>query len=250
MVDPIFQQAKAALEELSADPEVRRQATDREVALLLHRAEFAKGQEQAAAKARKEGREEGREEGRADLLLNQLKCKFGDVPDAVRERLKSASSEEISLWAERILFANALDEVFESRAVSAGSDESAERSVELPATSKQSSSGAPRSSNWDYEEDRRIAELLDRFHLNCAREQGFRKGFNEAYAKAFPEDALPREALAARLARHLQEGSDYLPACFRERIERATQRELWTWIRDLRCERALNKYIERLRKGG
>jgi hypothetical protein len=36
------------------------------------------------------------------------------VPDAVRERLKSASSEEISLWAERILFANALDEIFHS----------------------------------------------------------------------------------------------------------------------------------------
>lgn len=112
MVDPIFHQAKAALEELSADPEARRQATDREVALLLYNSELAMAKEESRAEARAEGRAEGR----ADLLLKQLQRKFSDVPGAVRERLASASDEEISLWAERILFAASLDDVFQEPA--------------------------------------------------------------------------------------------------------------------------------------
>ena len=95
-------------EELSADPEARRQATDREVALFLHNAEIAIAKEEAESR--------GEKKGRADLLLKQLQCKFGNMPDAVRERVTGASDEETSVWAERILFAASLDDVFQGPA--------------------------------------------------------------------------------------------------------------------------------------
>ena len=65
MIDPIFQRAQRALEELSADPEARRQVEDREAARLLYEFEMSKGREEAAAEGRANGLAEGRAEGRA-----------------------------------------------------------------------------------------------------------------------------------------------------------------------------------------
>ncbi len=57
----------------------------------------------------------GRQEGRTKLegiLLKQLTLKFGAVPDAGVERVRAASDEELERWAERILTADTLTEVF------------------------------------------------------------------------------------------------------------------------------------------
>lgn len=55
---------------------------------------------------------EGRMEGRADTLEKQLRLKFGDLPDAIAQRLHQASDAELDLWSERILFVASMDEVF------------------------------------------------------------------------------------------------------------------------------------------
>ncbi len=70
--------------------------------------------------AKEEGLEEGREEGRKEgllrgqiaLLKRQLKRRYRQLPAWVEERLGKASREELERWAERLLDAESLDEVF------------------------------------------------------------------------------------------------------------------------------------------
>ena len=57
------------------------------------------------------GRSEGEARGRAAVLLKQLTLKFGTLPSATLERVQSASTAELDLWAERILSAKTLQEV-------------------------------------------------------------------------------------------------------------------------------------------
>nr|VFJ50439.1 MAG: Predicted transposase YdaD [Candidatus Kentron sp. FW]VFJ55130.1 MAG: Predicted transposase YdaD [Candidatus Kentron sp. FW] len=58
------------------------------------------------------GMEKGREEGRAALLTRQLGLKFGSLPQAVDQRIKSARANELTTWGEKVLTAKSLDEVF------------------------------------------------------------------------------------------------------------------------------------------
>lgn len=57
-------------------------------------------------------KEEGRAEGRRGLLLKQLTLKFGAPTAEVEARVAEASIEETDRWAERILTAGSLEEVF------------------------------------------------------------------------------------------------------------------------------------------
>jgi hypothetical protein len=59
-----------------------------------------------------QGRAEGRAEGEVTLLSKQLSLKFGPLDNVTVERLRRASTLELECWAERILTANCLDEVF------------------------------------------------------------------------------------------------------------------------------------------
>jgi predicted transposase YdaD len=71
--------------------------------------------EQLSQRAREEGREEGREQGREEgqraTLLKLLRLRFQELPDDALARVEAATSEQLDLWAERILTANTLDEV-------------------------------------------------------------------------------------------------------------------------------------------
>ncbi|MEX1058176.1 MAG: DUF4351 domain-containing protein [Natronospirillum sp.] len=58
------------------------------------------------------GRLEGRLEGEAMLLKKQLTRRFGELPADMEQRLTNATSEELEAWAENILDAQTLDEVF------------------------------------------------------------------------------------------------------------------------------------------
>ena len=58
------------------------------------------------------GRLEGRQEGEQNLLLRQLTRRFGPLDAATEQRLEQASQEELERWADNILDAQALDEVF------------------------------------------------------------------------------------------------------------------------------------------
>jgi predicted transposase/invertase (TIGR01784 family) len=133
MTDPNIRRAKEALAALSRDPEAQELARQRELAQInlrlikqfereegeaKGRAEGeAKGRAEGEAKGRAEGEAKGRAEGllqgRTSLLERLLSRKFGPLPAEARARLEAASSADIEGWAERVLFAQSLEQVFE-----------------------------------------------------------------------------------------------------------------------------------------
>ena len=97
---PTVQKARQQLQALSDDEQARRLAFVRERAL---RDEIS---EKAAAKA------EGKQEGQSTILRHLLQAKFGTLPAHVEQHLQNASEDELTTWAERVLFAQQLDQVF------------------------------------------------------------------------------------------------------------------------------------------
>jgi hypothetical protein len=63
--------------------------------------------------AEQKGRSEGRQEGMQGLLLDLLREKFGALPEWATERLRSASSEELHVWAKRVLHSASLEETLQ-----------------------------------------------------------------------------------------------------------------------------------------
>lgn len=59
-----------------------------------------------------QGLEKGRATGERTLLLRQLNRRFGPLDEATRKRLESASTEELERWADNVLEARSLEEVF------------------------------------------------------------------------------------------------------------------------------------------
>ena len=72
---------------------------------------LAKGLEKGLAK----GLEKGRAEGKAELLLRLLRRKYGRVPAGVAKRLRGAASGDLDRWADRVMTAAGLEDVFDSR---------------------------------------------------------------------------------------------------------------------------------------
>jgi flagellar biosynthesis/type III secretory pathway protein FliH len=72
----------------------------------------AQGLEQGRQEGRREGRHEGRREGAREVLITLLLSRFGTLPDDVVARVKVADTEQIDRWAERLLTASSLAEVF------------------------------------------------------------------------------------------------------------------------------------------
>ena len=60
-------------------------------------------------------RERMRQEGVLAILSRLLERRFGPLDPAVTERLQKASATELERWADNILDASTLDEVFSSR---------------------------------------------------------------------------------------------------------------------------------------
>jgi len=138
----VYAMAQEGLAELEKDPEKRlkyaqfvdRYAALSEEELARYRDEylaasprkeeimgmFLKAAEEGRREGRQEGRKEGRQEGRTEgvqqgealILERQMRKRFGEPPPGVRERLERAGREELELWAERILDARTLEEVF------------------------------------------------------------------------------------------------------------------------------------------
>jgi hypothetical protein len=57
--------------------------------------------------------EQGRAEGRAELLLRQLQIKFGPLAEPIERRVRNALADELDRWAERVLTAKAINDVFD-----------------------------------------------------------------------------------------------------------------------------------------
>ncbi|MEM4406593.1 MAG: hypothetical protein QXS68_06060, partial [Candidatus Methanomethylicaceae archaeon] len=90
--------------------EVMEVRVEKEVVMSLAQRLRMEGREEG----RMEGREEGRIEGRAEVLRRQIRRRFGiDIlPHQYEEMLKKATEEQLDLYAERILEAKSLEEIF------------------------------------------------------------------------------------------------------------------------------------------
>jgi hypothetical protein len=60
-----------------------------------------------------EGIGRGEMRGRAETLLRLMRKRFGDVPDTVSERLRTARSDDLDRWTDAVLDAPSLEAVFE-----------------------------------------------------------------------------------------------------------------------------------------
>ena len=65
-------------------------------------------------RARDEGKQQGIEQGERTLLRRQLRRRFGLLPPEADERIGRASARDLESWAENVLDAGTLDEVFVS----------------------------------------------------------------------------------------------------------------------------------------
>ncbi|HEX9764126.1 MAG TPA: hypothetical protein VGA39_02485, partial [Candidatus Acidoferrales bacterium] len=65
------------------------------------------------AKGRAEGEAKGEVKGEAKVLVRLAEKKFGPLPDRARARIEAAGAEQLLLWAERVLTARTLGEIFE-----------------------------------------------------------------------------------------------------------------------------------------
>ena len=108
--------ALSTIKHLSADEETRRLAFVRERAVrdeltLLKEAE-ERGIEKGIEQGIEKGIEKGRAEGEAKILQKLLKLRFGPLSATLEARISQASKEEIECWADRILEAASLEDVF------------------------------------------------------------------------------------------------------------------------------------------
>lgn len=68
--------------------------------------------EQGRMEGRTEGLQQGLHRGRAELLTRQLRRRFGDLPASILARIDGGTESELDLWAERVLSAASLEDVF------------------------------------------------------------------------------------------------------------------------------------------
>jgi hypothetical protein len=77
---------------------------------------FAEWEAQWKASGMREGRRrglhEGIRQGKVELLLEQLRKRFGALPADVRERVNHARVNQLSRWGERLLEARSLAQLF------------------------------------------------------------------------------------------------------------------------------------------
>lgn len=67
---------------------------------------------QFAERFLQEGRQEGRQEGALSLLKHQIQHRFGELDELSLQRLEKATVEEMEQWADNLLEAKSLEEVF------------------------------------------------------------------------------------------------------------------------------------------
>jgi len=70
------------------------------------------GMQQGIQQGMLRGVAQGMTQGEQTLLLRQLHRRFGELPEATRQRLEQASTDELETWADRVLDAKTLAEVF------------------------------------------------------------------------------------------------------------------------------------------
>jgi hypothetical protein len=57
--------------------------------------------------------QQGRVQGERAVLERQLQHRFGALTPELHQKLEQATTEELERWADRVLDANTLEEIFE-----------------------------------------------------------------------------------------------------------------------------------------
>ena len=109
---PNVQEAFAVLKSVSATAEERADAERRIKYVRDLNAMIDAGWDEGRAEGIAVGRAEGKAEGKAELLERQLIKKFGPLSEPARTRLFAASDEQLNLWAEELLLAKTIEDVF------------------------------------------------------------------------------------------------------------------------------------------
>jgi hypothetical protein len=73
---------------------------------------FDQGRREGLNESRSEGLKQGETKGKAAVLKRLVQLKFGQIDELVLSRITDASSQQLDLWLQRILFAPSLDELF------------------------------------------------------------------------------------------------------------------------------------------
>lgn len=60
----------------------------------------------------KTGIEQGIEQGESRVLIRQLELKFKRIPQHYKQKINHASSDDLLKWAEKVLYSNTIEEVF------------------------------------------------------------------------------------------------------------------------------------------
>jgi hypothetical protein len=81
---------------------------------IMTTAEMLRREGEARGEAR--GRLQGAVEGKRELLLLQLRQRFGRLPATTVARIDKASAADLDMWASRVLAADSLDEVLGAKA--------------------------------------------------------------------------------------------------------------------------------------
>ncbi|HEY9279758.1 MAG TPA: DUF4351 domain-containing protein [Eoetvoesiella sp.] len=105
-LEPAFEQAMIRMEQ------EHKMAFVTSIERLSEKRGWEKGRLEGLDEGKLEGRVEGRVEGEASLLQRQLTRKFGPVPEALQQRIQTATLVQLETWSLNILDASSLDEVF------------------------------------------------------------------------------------------------------------------------------------------
>jgi len=116
--DEVIAEARAVLDELLANEEVRRLAYERETQAVCYAIEVggahAAGKAEGMAVGKEEGRAEGEAKGKAVTLLRQITKRFGPLAEETTARIFAASIEQLERGADAILDAQSLDDVLDA----------------------------------------------------------------------------------------------------------------------------------------
>ncbi len=69
------------------------------------------GRQEGLKEGLEEGMKEGMKEGESTMLLRQLERKFGPLEESQRRRVRSADSDTLLEWSDRVLTAASWEEV-------------------------------------------------------------------------------------------------------------------------------------------
>ena len=72
---------------------------------------WKEGLEQGRLEGEQKGEEQGRTHALREVVLKQLKLRFGSVPRKHAARIQQASVEQLERWSERIISADSVDAV-------------------------------------------------------------------------------------------------------------------------------------------